>query len=105
MWLVTELKRRNVFRVAAAYAVASWLLIQVAETVFPLFGFNEGPARAVVIILAIGFPLLLIFSWLYELTPEGLRLEKDVDRSSSVVHHTGKKLDRAIIIVLALSLG
>ncbi len=105
MWLFTELKRRNVFRVGAAYAVASWLLIQIAETILPLFGFNDGPARIVVIVLAIGFPLVLVFSWLYELTPEGLQLERDVDRSRSVVHHTGKKLDRAIIVVLVLALG
>ena len=105
MWLYTELKRRNVFRVGAAYLVVGWLLIQVAETIFPLFGFNEGPARVVVVVLAISFPLALIFSWLYELTPEGLKLERDVDRSSSIVHHTGKKLDRAIIVVLVLALG
>ena len=105
MWLFTELKRRNVFRVGAAYAVASWLLIQIAETILPIFGFNDGPARIVVIVLAIGFPLVLVFSWLYELTPEGLQLERDVDHSRSVAHHTGKKLDRAIIVVLVLALG
>ncbi len=105
MWLFTELKRRNVFRVGAAYLVAGWLLIQVAETIFPLFGFNEGPARVVVVVLAIGFPLILIFSWLYELTPEGLKLEQDVDRSSSVTHHTGKKLDKAIIVVLTIAIA
>lgn len=103
--IFTELKRRNVFRVGTAYIVASWLLIQVTETIFPLFGFSEEPARVVVVVLAIGFPLVLIFSWLYELTPDGLKLERDVDRSESVVHHTGKGLDRAIIVVLALSLG
>ena len=105
MWLFTELKRRNVFRVGAAYLVAGWLLIQVAETIFPLFGFNEGPARVVVVVLAIGFPLVLIFSWLYELTPEGLKLEQDVDRSSSITHHTGKKLDKAIIVVLTIAIA
>jgi TolB-like protein/Flp pilus assembly protein TadD len=100
-----ELKRRNVFRVAIAYAVAAWLLIQIAETIFPLFGFDDTPARIVVILLAIGFPLTLIISWVYELTPEGLKLEKDVDRSRSVTHHTGKKLDRGIIVVLTLALA
>ena len=105
MWLFTELKRRNVFRVSAAYAVASWLLIQVAETIFPLFGFSESPARVVVVVLAIGFPVVLALSWLYELTPDGLRLESDVDRSRSITGNTGKKLDRAIIVVLTMALG
>ena len=105
MSFIEELKRRNVLRVGVAYVIASWLMIQVAETIFPLFGFDEGPARVVVVMLAIGFPLVLIFSWLYELTPEGLKLEREVDRSSSVVHRTGKKLDRAIIVVLALAFG
>ena len=100
-----DLKRRNVIRVAAAYAVVGWLAIQVVETVFPLFGFDEGPARIVVILLAIGFPLTLIFSWVYEFTPDGLKLERDIDPSRSNTHHSGKKLDRTIIVALALALG
>jgi len=100
-----ELKRRNVLRVAIAYLAVSWLLIQVAETLFPIFGMSDALIRLVAILLFIGFPIILIFSWAYELTPEGLKLERDVDRSRSVVHHTGKKLDRAIIVVLALALG
>jgi TolB-like protein/Tfp pilus assembly protein PilF len=103
--LFEELKRRNVLRVAIAYLAVSWLLIQIVETLFPIFGRSEALVRLVVILLIIGFPLILIFSWLYELTPDGLKLERDVDRSRSVVHHTGKKLDRAIIVVLTLSLG
>jgi hypothetical protein len=78
---VHELNRRNVFRVGAAYAVTAWLLIQVAETVFPLFGFDEAPARLVVTILAIGFIPALIVAWVYELTPQGLKKDRDVDRS------------------------
>jgi TolB-like protein/Tfp pilus assembly protein PilF len=105
MSLFSELQRRNVIRVAIAYAAASWLLIQVVETLFPVFGLSSALIRMVAISLFIGFPLILIFSWLYELTPEGLKLEKDVDRSDSVVHHTGGKLDRAIIVVLTLALG
>ena len=105
MSLFSELKRRNVLRVAVAYLAVAWLLIQIVETLFPVFGLSDALIRLVVILLAIGFPLTLIFSWLYELTPEGLKLERDVDRSRSVAHHTGKKLDRAIIVVLALSLG
>jgi len=105
MTLFGELKRRNVFRVGAAYAVAAWLLIQVAETIFPLFGFDETPARIVVIVLAIGFVPSLVFAWAFELTPEGLKKEKDVDRTESIASQTSKKLDRLIMVVLALALG
>ena len=105
MSLFSELKRRNVFRVAIAYLAASWLLIEIAETIFPLFGFDDAPARIVVILLAIGFPLFLLFSWVFEITPEGLKLEKDIKREESIAPQTGKKLDRAIIVLLALALG
>ncbi len=105
MSLYRELKRRNVFRVAIAYLAASWLLIEVAETIFPLYGFGDTPARIVVTLLAIGFPLFLVFSWVFEITPEGLKLEKDVKREKSVAPQTGKKLDRVIIVLLALALG
>ncbi len=105
MSLIAELKRRNVFRVGAAYVVAAWLLIQVAETIFPLFGFDDTPARIVVVVLAIGFIPALIFAWAFELTPEGLKKDKDVDHSRSVTLNAGKKLDRAIMVVLALALG
>lgn len=105
MSMLSELQRRNVFRVAIAYLAAAWFLVQVVETVFPVFGFSNELIRLTIILLSIGFPLALVFSWLYELTPEGLKLERDIDRSESIARHTGKKLDRAIIIVLALAVG
>ena len=105
MSLYQELKRRNVFRVGAAYIVAAWLLIQVAETIFPLFGYGDTPARITVIVLAIGFPLFLLFSWVFELTPEGLKKEKDIDHALSAPRTTGKQLDRIIIVLLAVALG
>jgi TolB-like protein len=105
MSLFHELKRRNVFRVGIAYLAASWLLIEVAETIFPLYGFSNTPARMVVTLLAIGFPLFLVFSWVFEITPQGLKLEKDVTREKSITPQTGKKLDRIIIVLLALALG
>jgi TolB-like protein len=105
MSLFGELKRRNVFRVAIAYLAASWLLIEVAETVFPLFGFGDTPARLAVILLAIGFPLFLVFSWLYEFTPEGLMLEKDLDRTGPAPRAGTTRLDRVIIVLLVLALG
>ncbi len=105
MSLFNELKRRNVLRVGAAYIVASWLVIQVAETIFPLFGFGDTPARIVVIVMAIGFPLFLVFSWVFEFTPDGLKRETEVERSASVMHKTGKQLDRIFVVLLALALG
>jgi adenylate cyclase len=85
--------------------VAAWLLIQVTETIFPLFGFDDTPARIVVIVLVIGFIPALIFAWAFEMTPEGLKKESEVDRARSLTPHTGKKLDRMIMVVLALALG
>jgi len=100
-----ELKRRNVFRVGAAYVVVAWLVIQVVETIFPAFGFDDGAVRIVTIIFGIGLVPTLIFAWAFELTPEGLKKESEVDRSQSITPHTGKKLDRMIMVVLALALG
>jgi len=105
MSLFSELKRCNVLRVGAAYIVVAWLIIQVAETLFPLFGFGDGPARIVVIVLAIGFIPVLIISWVFELTPDGLKRDGDVDPEFSAAPHTGKKLDRTIMVVLVLALA
>jgi len=105
MSLFADLKRRNVLRVAAAYLVLAWLLIQVAETIFPLFGFDNTPARIVVVVLAIGFVPAMIISWVFELTPEGLVRDEGVSRSKSFSVRTGKKLDQITLIVLALALG
>jgi len=103
--LFNELKRRNVLRVGAAYVVVAWLLIQVAETIFPLFGFDDSPARIVVIVLAIGLVPSMIFAWAFEMTPEGLKRDSEVDKTQSLTPHTGKKLDRMIMVALALALG
>ncbi len=105
MSLYSELKRRNVFRVAAAYAVVAWLLIQVADTTFPLFGFGDTPARIVVILLIIGFVPALIFAWAFELTPSGLQKDENVDRSLTVTTIAAKRLDRIIMLVLVLALS
>ena len=102
--LVDELKRRNVFRVGAAYLVTAWLLIQVAETLFPLFGFGDKPARLIVVVLAAGFVPVLVIAWLYELTPEGLKKEKDVDRSQPAGRSNSRKLDFAIAGLLVIGL-
>ena len=100
-----ELKRRNVIRVGAAYVVVAWLVIQVVETIFPAFGFGDAAVRIVTIVFAIGLVPALIFAWAFELTPEGLKKESEVDRSESITPQTGRKLDRVIMVVLALTLG
>ncbi len=100
-----ELNRRNVIRVGAAYAVTAWLLIQVAETIFPLFGFGDTPARVVVVVLAIGLIPTLVLAWAFEWTPEGLRRDADVDRGRPAALDNAKRLDRIIMAVLALALG
>ncbi len=84
--------------------VGAWLLIQVTETIFPLFGFGDTPARLVVIVLAIGFIPSLIFSWIFEFTPEGLKKDADVHFEQSISRTTGRKLDRIILLVLVLAL-
>jgi eukaryotic-like serine/threonine-protein kinase len=105
MTFAQELKRRNVFRVGAAYVVTAWLLVQVAETLFPLFGFGDAPARMVVVILAVGFFPVLILTWLYELTPEGLKKDQDVDLVRPAGQSSGRKLDFAIAGVLVIGLA
>ena len=105
MSLFAELKRRNVLRVAVAYVVAAWLVIQVVETIFPAFGFGDAAVRVVTIVFTIGLVPMLLFAWAFELTPEGLKREKDVSLSQSISPQTGKKLDRMITVVLALALG
>ncbi len=103
MSLFNELKRRNVFRVAIAYLIASWLLIQLADILIPMLTLPEWVARLIFLLLLILFIPTLIGAWALELTPEGLKLEKDVDRSSSITPNTGKKLNGVIIGVLALA--
>jgi TolB-like protein len=105
MSLFAELKRRNVLRVAAAYVVAAWLVIQVVETVFPAFGFGDTALRVVIIVLAIGLVPVVVLTWAFELTPDGLKLDKDVDRSQSIAAQTGKQIDRIILVALVIALG
>ena len=100
MSLFAELKRRNVFRVGIFYAVLSWLILQVADVIFGVTQLPEWSLTLVAIILGLGFIPALIFAWIYELTPEGIKLEKDIDRTQSVTHHTARKLDIAVIVLL-----
>src|SRR5438874_1759293 len=103
--LLNELKRRNVIRAAGLYLVGAWLLTQVASTVLPMFGAPDWLPRSIVILLAIGFLPLLIFSWVFELTPQGLKRDEDVPLERSIAPQTGRRMNRMIIAVLVLALG
>ena len=105
MTLLTELKRRNVFRVAAAYVVLSWLILQMGDLLFDLMGLPEWANRIVLVILLLGFPVAVIFSWIYELTPEGVKKESAVDRTRSITPETGRKLNHITIGMIVLGIA
>jgi len=105
MSLFQELKRRNVIRVAAAYSVIGWVLAQVAEFAFENFGAPDWVLKSVIVILLLGLPIAIVFAWAFEMTPEGIKREKEVDRSQSITPQTGKKLDRVIIALLVVALA
>lgn len=104
MGLVSELRRRNVLRMAALYIVAAWLVMQVATVLMDLGVLPKAIGPWVLAVLAIGFPVALIFSWLFEITPEGLSLEKDVPEGQSITHVTGRRMDFVIIAILSAGL-
>ena len=104
MPLIKELQRRNVFKVGVAYIIVAWLIAQVSELALDSFTSPDWVIKTILFLLVIGFPLALFFAWAFELTPEGLKRESDVDRSESITHQTGRKLDYIIIAVLLLVL-
>ena len=105
MSLIAELKRRNVFRVGVAYAIVGWLLIQVAETVLPIFEAPEWVLQVFTFLVILGFPLALIFACAFELTPEGIKRAEEVTPAESITHLTGRKLDFIIIGLLAVAVA
>ncbi|MEJ8569574.1 tetratricopeptide repeat protein [Elongatibacter sediminis] len=105
MSFFAELRRRNVFRVGIAYLVTAWLVAQIADVVLGVIGSPDWVMRTLVLVLALGFPFAVIFAWAFELTPEGIKREKDVDRAQSITHRTGRKLDFTIIGVLTIALA
>ncbi|MDH3275479.1 MAG: hypothetical protein OEM99_13190 [Gammaproteobacteria bacterium] len=106
MSIYTELSRRNVFRVGIAYAVASWVLLQIVDVISPIFELPAWAPKLIFVILAIGLVPALIFAWAFEMTPEGLKKESEVDRSASIVGTTGRKLNFVItgFLVAAVAL-
>jgi len=103
--LFGELKRRNVFRVAIAFVIAAWLILQIVDVLVPMLGLPEWVGKMILLMLVVSFPIALILAWALELTPEGVRLEKNVDRSQSMTGQTGKKLNFIIIGTLVIALG
>jgi TolB-like protein/Tfp pilus assembly protein PilF len=102
---VSELKRRNVFRVAVLYGVVAWVLIQVVDVVMPRLGIPDWGVTLVIVLLVIGFPVAMIFAWAFELTPEGIKRTEEVDPNASITPDTGQKLNNLIIGVLGIAVA
>jgi TolB-like protein/Tfp pilus assembly protein PilF len=105
MSFLAELKRRNVIRMGGLYIVGAWLIVQVAETLLPVFGTPDWVLRTLVVLLALGFMPALVFSWIFELTPEGLKRESESAPAGSVTQQTAQRMDRVIMVLMALALG
>lgn len=105
MNLYTELKRRNVFRVAAAYAVSAWLLIEIGDVLFQAFAFPHWAMQLLITILGLGLIPTLIFSWAYQLTPEGLKRDSEVSHAKAAGHATARRLDQVTIAMILVALG
>ncbi len=103
MSFFTELKRRNVFRMGIAYAVVVWVLLQAIDFVLDVIAAPDWVMQVFVLVAVAGLPLVLIFSWVFEITPEGIKRESEIDRSHSITQNTGRKLDRTIITFLAFA--
>ena len=104
MGLIVELRRRNVFRMAGLYLVGGWLIVQVSSTLLPMFDAPAWLPRSIVILLAVGFVPVLILSWVFELTPDGIRRDADVPPGAIDRGETAQRMNRMIIAVLALAL-
>ncbi len=103
--LFAELRRRNVFKAGAAYLALGWVIVQITATLVPALNLPSSLVPIVTWIGVIGFPFVIMFSWIYELTPEGLKRESEVDRSASITHVTSRRLDYIIIGLLVLAIG
>jgi TolB-like protein len=99
-----ELKRRKVVKTGILYVVSGWLILQVADLLFDLMGLPATWLRLVLVLLMLGLPLVLMFSWVYEFTPDGLRREKDIDRSQPTTETTGRRLDTLIAVLLIVAI-
>ena len=103
--LLAELKRRNVFRVATFYVVAGWVLLQAGDLLFDTLGVPAWSLKLLLGLLVLGFPVALVFAWVYELTPEGIKREQEVDRNASITARTAAKLDKLVVVLLIVAIG
>src|SRR5438094_7569361 len=103
--LFAELKRRNVYKVAVAYAVIAWLTIQAASIFLPAFNAPQWAMQIVILIVVVGFPIALAFSWAFEITPEGIVRESEVQADESITHHTGRKIVALTIVLAVIATG
>src|SRR5439155_9335088 len=102
---LAELKRRNVYKVAVAYAVVAWLLIQAASILLPTFEAPPWLMKVLVLVILLGFPATLIFSWAFEITPEGIKLESEVAANESVRRKTGRKIVGVTVVLAVIAAG
>ena len=102
--LLTELRRRNVFKVATAYIVLAWVVIQVTDAAVNAFTMPDWVNTVVFFFGLIGFPFVMLFAWAFELTPDGIKRESEVDRTDSITHDTGQKLNYIIRGLLAVGM-
>lgn len=104
MSFFSELKRRNIFKVAIAYTVASWLILQIVDLVLENFNTPDWIMQIFMLGLAVGFPVAIIIAWVFEVTPNGVMLQKHVDQSQSINQRTGRQLNRGIVMILAMAI-
>ena len=105
MALLGEMRRRNIFKVSLAYAIVSWLVVQVADVLLPVFNAPQWIMQVLVLVLILIFPIAVLLAWAYELTPSGFKPTADVDRTQSITIRTGQKLNHIVVFLLALAVG
>ena len=103
MYVFGELRRRNVLKVSVAYMILSWLLIKLVDSVSPLIGAGDRVMQIFTLLLILGFPVIVLFAWACEITPEGLKPTSKVERSQSITAETGRKLNYALLILFAVA--
>lgn len=103
MHVFGELRRRNVFKVSVAYTMLSWLLVKLVDSVLPIIGSGDRASQIFTMVLILGFPVIVLFAWAYEVTPEGLVPTSKVDKSQSITKETGRKLNYALLVLLAVA--
>ncbi len=104
MSVLKELNRRNVFRVALLYVVAAWFVLQVIGFIFAQLGIPDWTFRFIFALLVVCFPLVMVFSWIFKLTPEGIKREHNIEAQASITIQTGRKLNRVTMMLLALNI-